>query len=56
MRRKIAFIVSWLIGISVFICWMFLVGNPHINETIMGLVISGFIGGWINHKIDPWDL
>jgi hypothetical protein len=35
---------------------MLLVGNPHVNETIIGLVISTIIGMWINHKIDPWDI
>jgi hypothetical protein len=56
LRRKFAFVVSWIIGISVFICWMILVGNPHVTETIIGLVISSGIGMWINNKIDPLDI
>lgn len=56
LRRKFAFVLSWIIGILVFICWMILVGNPHVNETIIGLIISSGIGMWINNKIDSWDI
>ena len=56
LRTKFAFFISWVVGISIFVCWMLLVGNPHVNETIIGLFISTIIGMWINHKIDPWDI
>ena len=56
LRRKFAFVVSWIIVISVFVCWMILVGNSHVTETIIGLVISSGIGMWINNKITPWNL
>ena len=56
MRTKFAFFIFCVVGISIFVCWMLLVGNPHVNETIIGLVGSTIIGMWINHKIDPWDI
>lgn len=56
MKERFAFIISWIIGISVFVCWMLLVGNPHVTETIIGLIISVVIGIWINHKIVPWNI
>ena len=56
MRTKFAFFISWVVGISIFVCWMLLVGNQHVNETIIGLAIAGLIGGWVNHKVDPWNI
>ena len=37
-------IISWSVGIGVFIGWMNLVGSPSENETVIGLFIA-FIAG-----------
>ena len=47
MKQKFAVFVAWIVGLSMFIGWMSLVGNPHVVETSMGLVISIVAGFWI---------
>ena len=42
-------IISWIVGICVFIGWMKLVGSPSENETVIGLFIA-FIAGFFTCK------
>jgi multisubunit Na+/H+ antiporter MnhE subunit len=51
--RKLAGFISMIIGISVFIGWMILVGNPHVVETFLGLIISTVVGIWVFFKLSP---
>ena len=37
-------LISIIAGLAVFGFWMNIVGNPHVVETVMGLVISIVIG------------
>ncbi|MBN2965211.1 hypothetical protein JWV37_10495 [Sulfurospirillum sp. T05] len=48
--------ISLIVGLSVFLGWMSLVGNPHVVETSMGLIISIIVAVWISHKINPWKM
>lgn len=34
-------------ALLVFILWMRLVGNPHVVETVIGLVIAAFVWFWV---------
>ena len=43
MLRLIAFIA----GLLVFLGWIRLVGNPHVVETIIGLVLWVGVGIWV---------
>lgn len=49
--ETIAKILGWIIGIAIFIGWMILVGNPHVVETSIGLVISIVAGLWVYFKV-----
>lgn len=55
MREKFSLYISWIVGLTVFVGWMILVGNPHVAETSFGVIISIAVGLWINNKITPWD-
>ena len=43
-------IISWIVGIVVFIGWMNLVGSPSEKETVIGLFFA-FIAGFYTCKI-----
>ena len=47
----IAKILGWIIGIGIFVGWMSLVGNPHVVETSIGLVIAIGVGLWVYVKL-----
>jgi len=51
MNRYVKEIISVVSGIVVFIVWMKLVGNPHVIETVIGLVISFIIGGFVLSRL-----
>ena len=55
MREKFSIMMSWIVGLGVFICWMMLVGNPHVIETGIGIFLGISSGLWVDNKIDPWD-
>ena len=56
MKKKMALIISCIVGIAIFSIWMKMVGNPHMIETCMGLVIAIGVGLFVNYKICPWDI
>ena len=43
--------VGLLAAFLIFIGWMRLVGNPHVVETVIGLLISLVAGIWIYMKL-----
>lgn len=43
-------VFSFIVGLVVFIVWMSIVGNPHVVETVLGLIISAVVGFWIYKK------
>lgn len=43
MSRLIAFVA----GLLVFMGWVRLVGNPHVVETVIGLVLGVGVGLWV---------
>lgn len=55
MREKFSVSMSWIVGLSVFIGWMMIVGNPHVVETFIGIFFGIVSGLWVNNKITPWD-
>lgn len=39
-------LVSIVVALAVFGGWMSIVGNPHVVETVIGLVFGAIAGGW----------
>jgi len=37
-------LISLVAGLAVFGFWMSIVGNPHVVETVIGLIIGGYVG------------
>lgn len=44
-------IIAFIVGIGIFIGWMSIVGNPHVVETTMGLVIAIGAGIFVYIKL-----
>jgi putative flippase GtrA len=53
MQHKFAIFMGWIVGLSIFGGWMSIVGNPHVVETSIGIVIALVGGFWIFFKIAP---
>jgi len=51
--RKISMIIAIIVSVVIFMGWMILVGNPHVVETILGLIISTIIGVMLFFKLSP---
>lgn len=47
-------LVAGVAGIGVFAFWMSIVGNPHVVETVLGLVLGGttffFVRRWLGRR------
>ncbi len=43
--------IGIIAGLAVFGVWMSIVGNPHVVETVIGLVIATGVGFWVYKKI-----
>lgn len=39
-------LLGWIVGLAVFGLWMSIVGNPHVVETAIGLVLGVGAGWW----------
>jgi putative flippase GtrA len=37
-------------AVIIFLIWMGLVGNPHVIETVIGVVIAAIAGFWVYSK------
>ena len=46
-------LVSAVAGLAVFGFWMSIVGNPHVVETVIGLVISSYVAYKV-HTLEFW--
>jgi len=51
MRQTIN-VFCLIISVAIFILWMKVVGNPHVVETILGLIISIGTGTWVYQKLN----
>lgn len=45
--------MGWIVELSIFGGWMSIVGNPHVVETSIGIVIALVGGFWMFFKIEP---
>jgi hypothetical protein len=44
-------LLAVIVGLSVFGVWMSIVGNPHVVETVIGLVLAFGTGFYIWYKL-----
>ena len=44
-------LISLVCSLAVFGYWMNIVGNPHVVETVLGLVISIVVGVMVNRSL-----
>ena len=44
-------LLSVVIALLLFLGWMRLVGNPHVVETVIGLVIAVVAGLWVHSRL-----
>lgn len=49
-----AAILGWIVTIGIFVGWMSLIGNPHVVETSIGLVIAAGAGFWVYYRLSQW--
>ena len=43
--------IGIIAGLAVFGGWMSIVGNPHVVETVIGLIIGAGVAFWVYKKI-----
>ncbi len=53
MRENFALTTAWIVGLGLFGGWMSIVGNPHVIETVIGLIIGIGAGFWVYSKLCP---
>ena len=46
-------IAALIAGLAVFGVWMTIVGNPHVVETVIGLLLAIVAGGWVYWRMSP---
>jgi len=51
MIRNISGVLGGVCGTSVFLFWLSLVGNPHVVETVIGLVLGIAVGLFVWLKL-----
>lgn len=44
-------IIALIIALLVFLAWLSVIGNPHVIETILGLIIAVTAGAWAYIKL-----
>ncbi len=49
--KKLDEIIGIGAGVALFIVWMKLVGNPHVIETLLGVVLAIVFGGFVYRKV-----
>ena len=47
MTPTLISIIRVIAGIAVFLFWLQIVGNPHVVETVLGLVVAVAAAWWI---------
>lgn len=45
--RSVAGVVAVAFGLAVFLLWQEVVGNPHVIETIIGVILAVIVGLWV---------
>jgi multisubunit Na+/H+ antiporter MnhE subunit len=45
MKSDMRMLTQVVLGLAIFLFWLSLVGNPHVVETVLGLVVA-IVGGW----------
>lgn len=53
VSNDIRTLLRFAVGLLVFLVWLRLVGNPHVLETVIGLVIAGLAGWWVGRFFRP---
>ena len=48
---KMAWPIGFISGLSIFAFWMSIVGNPHVVETVLGLVILVVVTAFVGLKL-----
>lgn len=43
--------IGLIVGLAVFATWLSIVGNPHVVETVIGLVLGFGVGLWVHFKV-----
>lgn len=43
-------LIGLVVALAVFAVWMRIVGNPHVVETVIGLIIAAISGAWAYRK------
>ena len=51
MPQSIRTLARIIVGAAVFVIWLQLVGNPHVVETVIGLVIAIAAGWWVGRLL-----
>ena len=49
--KKMILLISLVFSLAVFGFWMNIVGNPHVVETVIGLVIAITVGVLVNRSL-----
>ena len=44
-------IAALVVGLGIFGVWMSIVGNPHVVETVIGIVLAFAGGFWVFRKL-----
>lgn len=52
MKNNIITGIAWIVGLTVFGGWMSIVGNPHVVETTIGLVMAIGAGMWVYSSLN----
>jgi len=47
MNSNLRSAICVIFGLVVFLVWLSLVGNPHVVETLIGLLLAGVAGWWV---------
>jgi Flp pilus assembly protein TadB len=51
MLSRYATIIGVVAGLAIFAVWMTIVGNPHVVETVLGVVFATVGGVWVWRKL-----
>jgi hypothetical protein len=43
-------LIGLIVALAVFGLWMQVVGNPHVVETVIGLILASVAGVWVYRK------
>ena len=55
MNKNFRSAIRVIFGLVVFLVWLSLVGNPHVVETVIGLLLAVVGGWWIGRYLPDKD-